>query len=981
MQRDSSQGMPLHVYIIAVASFAVILSGGFLSYYVFEKNKEEATSRINHDVKHLAGDVQRNLESMYVVAEKTVESFSRSSIGERTTLSERLESIDALRLLADVNPFLDSIFVGYENGDYMVFRRVDDFNRGKIRATKDTAYAVQSIERADSDNPKRQFLFFDKELRLIQAVNRPDYKFDPRERAWYKAAKEQPGLAKFGPFASSTTQEWAIAFSKRSVKGRAVVATLITFSSLSNVLKNARPTDSSEIAILNPSGALYAYHRWNDLVSGNLSISNGLRTAHLSDLDPTIWSNLIRTPPSSSSYSQRYDEDDAKRQWLVATMPLHLEGGALAWLALLSPADELLKPAINLRTSILTVSLSCLVLAIVLSYYLAKRIARRLVALTARTEAIRRFEFADTPPPQSPVREIQSLIETIQTLQKTLQSFLRISQRLGSEQDLPKLLLGTLEETTRTMNAAGGAVFLAADSCNELQMSLLYSAESGAIACREKSIPLSEVMCLFSQSRSSVIIRLNEDYRWNGLDLNKLKVDPLAKCVSMVLSPLFNHDEKFVGLHLLVLEGDESPHPARIAFIEALCGTVAIAIDHHRLLEGQRALVDGIIKLIGEAIDAKNPHTSGHCKRVPAITKALAEAANDESEGPFKNYQLTDLEREQIHVASWLHDCGKVTTPEYVIDKSTKLQTLYNRIHEIRMRFEVLKRDAEILSLQKQLAGGDPELLKNELSRQCVELDQEFEFVASCNMGGEVVRPEDLERLRSIARRTWIRTMDDSLGLSWEERARKKSISPVAGSKEYLLDDKPEHLIERHAESVDPTLYTNLGIKMPAPKYRLNLGEIYNLSIGRGTLTAEERYLVNDHIVQTIIMLDSLPLPSNLKRVPEIATGHHEKMDGSGYPKMLNKNELSIEARMMAIADIFEALTAADRPYKTGKKLSETLTIMKKMADTGHIDPDIFQLLLRSGICFKYAQEFMHPSQLDVDQGGIQAFIQQEEFA
>jgi HD-GYP domain-containing protein (c-di-GMP phosphodiesterase class II) len=152
----------------------------------------------------------------------------------------------------------------------------------------------------------------------------------------------------------------------------------------------------------------------------------------------------------------------------------------------------------------------------------------------------------------------------------------------------------------------------------------------------------------------------------------------------------------------------------------------------------------------------------------------------------------------------------------------------------------------------------------------------------------------------------------------------------------------------------------------------LNENEIHNLTISRGTLTPEERTIINDHIVVTIDMLEQLPFPKNLKRVPEYAGGHHEKMDGTGYPKGLKRDEMSVPARMMAIADIFEALTAADRPYKKAKTLSESLGIMKKMNETDHIDPDLFRLFVKTGIYRKYAEEFLDPDQIDeVDEAFI----------
>jgi hypothetical protein len=318
-----------------------------------------------------------------------------------------------------------------------------------------------------------------------------------------------------------------------------------------------------------------------------------------------------------------------------------------------------------------------------------------------------------------------------------------------------------------------------------------------------------------------------------------------------------------------------------------------------------------------------------------------------------------------VHVAAWLHDCGKVTTPEYVVDKATKLETLYDRIHEVRMRFEVLKRDAEIDCL-KAIAAGTPEPeARARLADELRRLDDDFAFIATCNEGGEFMAAEKLDRLKAIAARTWTRTLDDRIGISHEEKARKDSVPASAlPAVEPLLADKPEHRFARGPRDVMPA-DNPWGFRMDVPELLYNKGELYNLAVERGTLSAEERYKINEHIVQTLIMLSQLPFPKHLREVPEIAAGHHEKMDGTGYPKRLTREQMSPVARMMAIADIFEALTAVDRPYKKGKTLSEAIRIMSFMKKEQHIDAELFDLFLRSGAYREYAERFMRPEQID----------------
>ncbi|HSD00096.1 MAG TPA: HD domain-containing phosphohydrolase, partial [Casimicrobiaceae bacterium] len=291
--------------------------------------------------------------------------------------------------------------------------------------------------------------------------------------------------------------------------------------------------------------------------------------------------------------------------------------------------------------------------------------------------------------------------------------------------------------------------------------------------------------------------------------------------------------------------------------------------------------------------------------------------------------------------------------------------TIHDRIHEVRTRFEVLKRDAEIAFLKDRLAGGAEAMLALRLASQLRALDDDFAFIASCNEGSESMDDAAVERIQRIAQRTWQRTLDDRIGISWEELARKaRCPATVLPATESLLSDAPEHLIGRHAGELMPD-DNRWGFRLTVPQHRYNLGEVHNLTVRRGTLTAEERYKVNDHIVQTIVMLENLPFPRHLADVPEIAGGHHETMDGRGYPRRLVGGQMSTLARMMAIADIFEALTAVDRPYKKGKALSESLRIMARMRDERHIDADLFDLFLTSGVYRRYAEIYLDKNQID----------------
>lgn len=388
---------------------------------------------------------------------------------------------------------------------------------------------------------------------------------------------------------------------------------------------------------------------------------------------------------------------------------------------------------------------------------------------------------------------------------------------------------------------------------------------------------------------------------------------------------------------------------------------MAVEIEKHE--QQREAFVESFIRLIAQAIDDKSAYTAGHCNRVPELALMLVAAAEKSEDEPYKEFKFaSEEEYKEFRIAAWLHDCGKVTTPEYVVDKGSKLEANYNRIHEIRTRFEVLLRDAEITYLLSRISN--PEETEQALKRfelEKVRLKEEFEFVARSNVGGEFMSQDDINRLNEISEKTWIRHFDSSLGLSPMEETKHIQVAPVPAV-EKLLADKPEHIVYRQsAVEYDP----RLGIDVEVPEYMYNYGELYNLSIKKGTLNTEERFKINEHIISTIKILDQLPFPKELERVPRYASTHHETMKGTGYPRKLKGEDLSIPERILAIADVFEALTAADRPYKKAKPLSVAVNITFKMCLEGHLDINAFQLMLSSGVYLDYARKFLPESQID----------------
>ena len=379
--------------------------------------------------------------------------------------------------------------------------------------------------------------------------------------------------------------------------------------------------------------------------------------------------------------------------------------------------------------------------------------------------------------------------------------------------------------------------------------------------------------------------------------------------------------------------------------------------------QAQADLLDAIIKLIADAIDAKSPYTSGHCHRVPILAMMLLDEA-DKDKHQFKDFAFDDEdERRAFEIGAWLHDCGKVTTPEYVVDKATKLETLYNRIHEIRTRFEVFWRDADIAYYQALLEGKDNTLAEQQREATQQQLQEDFAFIAKTNVGGEFLSKEAMQRVKEIGAQTWLRHFDATLGLSQEELKRLSNNEQNLPVKETLLADKPQHQIPREHFNYED--YEAHEFKEPVPELLYDQGELLNLCIAKGTLTDEERFKIKEHVIMTIKMLENVPFPKEYKNVPKYAGTHHETLIGNGYPRQLSADDLSIPEKIMAIADIFEALTASDRPYKEAKTLSQALKIMSFMVKDQHIDSELFKLFLTSGTYLHYAKTYLKAEQID----------------
>jgi HD-GYP domain-containing protein (c-di-GMP phosphodiesterase class II) len=534
-------------------------------------------------------------------------------------------------------------------------------------------------------------------------------------------------------------------------------------------------------------------------------------------------------------------------------------------------------------------------------------------------------------------------------LVQRLEQLNSIGASLSAERDINRLLESILTAAKAVTRADGGTLYrvteegtLRFEIMRTTSLKFYLGGTSGSpipfypIQLRTPDGKPNHGMVAAYAALTGQTVNIEDAYSQQGFDFSGTRnFDKKTgyRSKSFLTVPMKNHENEIIGvLQLINAEGARpgevgafSPSDQRLA--ESLASQAAIALTNRMLINQLEVLFESLINMINTAIDEKSPYTGGHCQRVPSLTMLLAEAAHETAEGPLAEFSMSDRDRYELKIAGLLHDCGKVTTPVHVVDKATKLETIYDRINLVETRFEVLKRDAEIAALREQAAlaaQGAPQAERDaavaRLAGRLRQLDDDRAFLKTCNVGGEAMRDEDIARVQRIAQYRWT--------------------DPAGRDAPFLSDD-----------------------------------ELKNLTIRAGTLTPEERKIINNHIVSTINMLEALPWPKHLKNVPEYAGGHHERMDGKGYPKGLTREQMSVQARIMGIADIFEALSARDRPYKKGKTLTECLEILGKFRLNGHIDPDLFDIFVRRKVYRRYAEEYMNAEQIDeVDESKIPGF-------
>ena len=523
---------------------------------------------------------------------------------------------------------------------------------------------------------------------------------------------------------------------------------------------------------------------------------------------------------------------------------------------------------------------------------------------------------------------LNSLITEVQKFSESqldqIKRLTQIGTALSAEKNLDRLLEMIVDEARKFTNADAGALYIMSDDETELHFAIVQNNSLGVRMggtggkITWPSVNLKNTDGSFNNANVSAYVAISGEtvniadvYNTLGFNFEGTKkfdrsTGYLSK--SMLVVPLRNHENDIIGV-LQLLNALDPATGEIIDFsseyqemILSLASQAAVSLSNNGLILDLENLLESFIKTIATAIDEKSPYTGGHVKRVAELTMTMARKINSVNYGKFAGFEFSVDQLQELRIAAWLHDIGKITTPEYVVDKATKLQTVHDRIHDVRTRIELLKKDylpvtqAAITDEYKQ---ADKTTAKAETEIKA--LDEDYQFLVKANVGSEFIKDEMVARIIKIA----------------ERRLQ------VGGQSHPLLSDE----------------------------------EVYNLCIRRGTLTKEERNIINNHVLVTHKMLSQLPFPKKMRHVADYAGAHHEKIDGTGYPLGLKGDQLSLQSRIIAIADVFEALTANDRPYKKGKSLADALEIMERMAKENHIDADLYDLFVKEKIYEDYAKE------------------------
>lgn len=953
------------------------------------------------------GASEEAASNLFEAATKSVQAHLSSVIAEGVTLANTASATTNLFIPPGGNgtahpafpflvqslqtfPRLYSIYAGFSDGEFL--QLIDARGNNSVltahNAPIGTRYILRTIVGTGAER-RENWTYLDGSRNVLfrHTVNTPEY--DPRVRAWYRGANRLSAVVT-DPYFFSSLQQPGITASRQLADGSGVIGVDLTVEALQRFVDEYTGVPGGGILILDSDNRVVA-------VSDPLLTTFGIVTPH-EPLPPAPESAIL--DPGIHYISNG--------KWIAAGVTQRNYGGKEWQIVIAAPTTSFSGPFDKLRLQILVATLVLIALVVPLILRVTVTMTRVLTQLSEDSLRISRMEFAATPSISTRIREFHQFSSAFTVMKDTiaartsslettlirLEKLIDLNIAISAEQSIEHLTELILSGARELSYADGGSLYLVNPDRTKIEFKIVLNNtlqfKQGGTSTNPITLPPvalyddegnknhhNVVSSAFHSGKTVNLEDAYDDSKYDFSGTRHFDSENGYRSTSFLTVPLKPRGARIIGAIQLINsinpETDEiQPFtPELQRFVEALSAGAATALYNRDLLETQKRLFDAMIQLIAGAIDAKSPYTGSHCERVPEIAMMLANEAEKVTTGSLASFSLSDEEeRRAFRLGAWLHDAGKVTTPEFVVDKATKLETIYDRIHEIRTRFEVLLRDEQI-AMYKAIASGTPrDLAEAEFHRKAGILEEEFSFLASCNLGGESLSDENKRRIKEIGEHRWYRHFNDRLGLSWvelnrypAERGDEYAATVDNPVEERLLADKPHHKIPRTIDI--QKLYGKYKFRIEVPENLYDRGEIYNLLIDRGTLTPEERFKIKEHVMQTIRMLDTLPLPPELHRVVEYAGTHHEALNGTGYPWGLTNADLSIPARIMAIADIFEALSASDRPYKKAKPLSVIVRILHEFKEDGHIDAELFDLFLTTGAYRRYAERFLRPEQLD----------------
>ncbi|WP_084448360.1 HD domain-containing phosphohydrolase [Desulfovibrio inopinatus] len=987
-----STAMILIVMLLSVIQYEGRMSALESTETLFEEITTKTSARINVVISSIA------------TLTETAALNPMTAALDHTDPASFIDSTITMKAILDDTPVLLSIYTGYNDGTFhqLIAPRNNETILRTYDAPPETAYIDRVITTSIEGTRHQVWQFRKHNLDIIRTRQDSVVEYDPRIRPWFVQAQETGQTTFTTPYIFSSSRLPGLTCARQLANGSGVLGVDVTLVKLGDILASQKVARNGVIWIVDKDNQLIALPglAWKNVLSTDLHLPHA-----------TTSSNPVVAAVAKEMTSKNDNVTKGSRKpfflnidgemYIASQMSMEPDSGQHLHVVIAAPLRDITGHIKRLAIRIVFIAVGLLIIIIPIVMLVGRRAARPVNALMAEAQKIQSFDFSPSPPINSIIKEVNTLAQTYEAMKATIrtktenliqtQSKLEMlvegGVALSTEKKLNQLVSLIFSNAKELVQADGGVLYIKEDNLLGVELLSLgpqnihlggmsetpaprMMIQPQIMAFLSKDSVLHSACQAFTQRESIVIPNGNFSLFPTGLP-----EEPKDYTISSLMCvPIVTRRDEVLGVIQLFnpcTETDTTEDGTckeRIKFVASLAAQAAVTLDNRNLVNSLTELFDALVQVVAASIDAKSPYTGGHCTRVPELAEMLARAAHEKEDGPLADFRLnTEDEWRQLFIASWLHDCGKVTTPEYVVDKATKLETIYNRIHEIRMRFEVLRRDAEIVFLQRQLQGKENiEQLEQELQETLRSIEDDFEFIANCNLGTEFMTEETQSRLESIANRTWMRHFSDRLGISRaEHRAKGDSTDPPLPVAEPLLSDKPEHIVPQSKNYSH--LHDAFGNPLEIPPHEYNRGELYNLCISRGTLTPEERFKINEHTLSGLEMLSKIPFPENLRNVPNIALAHHETLIGTGYPLKKSAKDLRIESRILAIADIFEALTAFDRPYKKPKTLSEALQIMSFMRNDQHIDAELFDIFLKSGIFREYAQKYLRPEQNDTD--------------